>query len=86
MRVLTFIRLSKEETVLVIINLVSEPLIDYDLSLSSEPLSGKYNAGPLLWDGKFSSPAINERGGFKDYIPLPELPANAQIILQLQKK
>lgn len=86
MKVLSFIRQSKEETVLVIINLVSEPLTDYDLLLSSGPLSGKYNAVPLLGEGKFSSLVINERGGFKDYMPLPELPANARIILQLQKK
>jgi alpha-amylase len=85
-KVLAFLRQSKDETVLVIINLGKDPLTDYALSLSAGPLSGKYRLVPLLGEGKFTSPVINERGGFKDYLPLPELPANARIILQLQKK
>ena len=85
-KVLAFIRQSKDETVLVIINLGKDALTDYGLSLTTGPLSGKYRLVPLLGEGKFTSPVINERGGFKDYLPLPELPANARIILQLQKK
>jgi alpha-amylase len=85
-KVLAFIRQSKEETVLVIINLGTAPQTDYGLSLASGPLSGKYRTVPLLGEGKFTSPVINENGGFKDYLPLPELPVNARIILQLQKK
>jgi alpha-amylase len=86
LKVLAFVRQSQAETVLVIINLGKDPLTDYGLSLASGPLAGKYKVVPLLGEGKFTSPVINERGGFKDYIPLPELPANARIILQLQKK
>jgi alpha-amylase len=85
-KVLAFLRQSKDETVLVIINLGKDALTDYGLSLTTGPLSGKYRLVPLLGEGKFTSPVINERGGFKDYLPLPELPANARIILQLQKK
>jgi len=85
-KVLAFLRQSKDETVLVIINLGKEALTDYGLSLASGPLSGKYSLFPLLGEGKFTSPVINERGGFTDYLPLPELPANGLIILQLQKK
>ncbi len=85
-KVLAFIRQSKEETVLVIINLEKDPLTDYGLSLLNGPLSGKYRIVPLLGEGKFTPPEITEVGGFKDYKPLPELPAYARIILQLQKK
>jgi alpha-amylase len=85
-KVLAFIRQSKEETVLVILNLGTDPQADYGLSLANGPLSGKYRVTPLLGEGQFSSPEITESGGFKDYLPLPELPANARFILQLQKK
>jgi glycosidase len=85
-KVLAYIRQSKEETVLVIINLSKEQLTDYGLTLANGPLSGKYSLFPLLGEGSFTPPVITELGGFKEYKPLPELPANARIILQLQKK
>jgi len=86
LKVLAFIRQSKEETVLVVINLSNAAITDYGLTLATGPLSGKYRLVPLLGEGQYTSPAITERGGFKDYLPLPELAANARIILQLQKK
>jgi alpha-amylase len=85
-KVLAFIRQSKEETLLVIVNLSKDPQTDYALSLASGPLSGKYRLVPLLGQGKFSSPVIADGGGFADYLPLPELPGYARIILQLQNK
>lgn len=85
-KVLAFIRHSKDETLLVIINLGKDPVTDYGLSLATGPLSGKYRLVPLLGEGKFSAPAVNGQGGFKDYLPLSKLPGYARIILQLQKK
>jgi alpha-amylase len=84
-KVLAYIRQSKEETVLVIINLDNTSQSDYGLELAKGTLSGKYTAFSLLDESKVSSPAIVE-GGFKGYKPLPELPANGRIIIQLQKK
>jgi alpha-amylase len=85
-KVLAYLRQSQEETVLVLINLDNNPQADYGLSLSAGSLSGKYNVFSLLDDSKFTAPTITDAGGIKDYLPLPELPANARIILQFQKK
>jgi alpha-amylase len=85
-KVLAFLRQSKGETLLVILNLGNDPQTDYGLSLVNSSLSGKYQVFLLLGEGQVTSPEISESGGFMDYQPFPELPANARFILQFQKK
>ena len=70
------LRVSRNETVLIIVNLSSELISDYGLNLEQGPLSGDYVLAPLLDNGQFTSPAITDQGGFENYQPLPELPAN----------
>src|SRR5688572_24293559 len=78
------LRVSREETMLIVINLSSELVSDYALNLAEGPLSGDYMLAPLLDIGQFTSPIITEQGGFENYKPLPELPPYGRFILQLQ--
>ena len=78
------LRVSREETMLILINLSSEPIRDYALNLEQGPLSGDYVLAPLLDNGQFISPTITEQGGFENYQPLPEIPPYGRFILQLQ--
>ena len=80
------LRYTKDEAILVLINMSSEPVNNYALKLETGPLSGEYNLTPLLGGGIFTEPQINKTNGFDQYLPLQEIPANARIILQLQKK
>ena len=80
------LRVSRAETILVLVNLGSKPLSDYTLTLDAGPLSGDYILAPLLDIGSFNSPTITAEGGFENYLPLPELPPYGRFILQLQVK
>jgi len=78
------LRVSRNETVLIIVNLSSQPVSDYALNLEKGPLLGDYVIAPMLDNGQFTSPAITGQGGFENYQPLPELPPYGRFILQLQ--
>ncbi|MEK7276812.1 MAG: alpha-amylase, partial [Chloroflexota bacterium] len=79
------VRATRDEIILVIVNMSRDTLTDYKLSLDSGPLAvGEYLAAPLLDGGPFAVLAANASGGFDAYQPLPELPVNAQIVIQLQ--
>lgn len=80
----SLLRASQEEAVLVVINLSSEPASDCSLSLDSGPLSGAYRVAPLLGEDLYPDLIANEKGGFEAYQPMPVIPANARLILQLQ--
>jgi glycosidase len=78
------LRVSREEIVLVLINLGSDPISDYALQLEQSPLTGEYEIIPILYDGEFSSPTITAEGGFEDYQPISEIPPYGRFIMQLQ--
>jgi glycosidase len=78
------LRVSNEETILILINLSSEPVSDFALNLEQGPLSGDYLLAPLLDIGTVDAPTITEQGGFESYKPLPELPPYGRFVLQLQ--
>ena len=78
------LRVSQEETILILLNLGSETVSDYALTLEEGPLSGEYVLAPLLDNGQFTVPAVTAQGGFENYQPLPELPPHGRFILQLQ--
>ena len=80
------LRVSREQTILILINLSPEPVSDYALRLEQGPLSGEYVPVPLLYNGEFTAPTITEKGGFENYQPLPEIPPYGRFILQLQPK
>ena len=80
------LRISCEETVLVLINMSSSPVSDYALKLEGSPLSGNYTVTPLLGYGEYAPLRVNAQGGFENYLPLPQIPANGRLIVQLQKE
>ncbi|HEX9027709.1 MAG TPA: alpha-amylase family glycosyl hydrolase, partial [Anaerolineales bacterium] len=80
------LRATKDEALLVIINLSPDPVKGLKLSLSSGPLAKSYRAASLLGAGPFPDLIANGRGGFDSYIPLQDLPGNSRLILQLQPK
>jgi len=80
------LRVSREETVLVLTNLSSEPITDYALNLEEGPLKGEYEIVPILYDGEFTSPTVTDQGGFENFQPLLEIPSYGRFILQLQPK
>jgi glycosidase len=79
------LRVCKEETVLVLMNLSSEPTSDYELRLPESSLSGTYTVSPLLGFGEFTSLQADDKGGFAGYIPMPEIPEYGRLVLQLKK-
>jgi glycosidase len=83
---LTFLRISQDEVVLVVVNLGKQPVKGYNLSMTSSPLSGDYSAVPLFvgslsGDTRFSVPVVDAQGGFTQYSPVPEIPAYGTVIL-----
>jgi glycosidase len=84
--VLAFLRISQEETILVIINLGEAAVSDLSLSLNRGPLEGRYRGTLLLGDGHVANLTTNENGGFSDYLPVSEIPANGTLVIQLRIK
>jgi glycosidase len=82
--VYAILRASKEEQMLIIVNLASQPQDNVTLSLDSGPLKGAYRLLPVLGEGDFPNLEANASGGFDSYQPVPTLPANTRLILQLQ--
>ncbi|GAB4447118.1 MAG: alpha-amylase family glycosyl hydrolase [Anaerolineales bacterium] len=82
-KILSYLRVSGGETLLVLIHIGSAPLSDYQLDLSSGPLAGQYTAASLL-DASTPAPlTANDKGGFDGYVPLPELPPYSVFVIQL---
>jgi glycosidase len=82
-KLVSYLRASKDETLLIIINIDDAPVSGYDLELSMGPLSGQYTAA-LLPDGTTINPfTANAKGGFDAYTPLNEIPPYSVLIIQL---
>ena len=79
-----FLRVSQEETLLVILNMSEKPVSGFSLTLDQGPLKGNYNATSLLGEGVLQRVQANDLGGFDAYQPLPEIPANDLVIIQLR--
>lgn len=84
-KIVSYLRVSSDETLLVLFNIDDEPLSDYRLDLSVGPLSGQYNAASLLDASTINPITANEEGGFDDYVPLAELPPYSIFVIQLTK-
>jgi glycosidase len=82
-KVYAFLRSSPQETVLVLINLGSEPVSDYELNLAKGPLSGSVTAVEVLHGTAVTSPTITPEGGFKAYKPLDTLAPQTGYVIQL---
>jgi glycosidase len=82
-KIVSYLRQSDDETLLILINIDNEPLSDYTLSLSVGPLSGQYNALSLLDSSEINPITANSNGGFDDYTPLEVMPPYSIFIFQL---
>jgi alpha-amylase len=82
-KLVAYLRVSKEETILTVINLDDQPVTDTQLELDAGPLSGSHAASSLLDQAKLSLLQANASGGFDTYTPLPEIPPYGVIIIQL---
>jgi alpha-amylase len=82
-KIVSYLRTSQDETILVIINIDDTPVSGYDLELSLGPLSGQYNATSLLDGSTINALQANKKGGFDAYNPLNELPPYSVTIIQL---
>jgi alpha-amylase len=82
--VYAILRAGKEEQMLIVVNLANQAQDNLSLSLDEGPLKGVYRVVPVLGEGELPDLKANDKGGFDSYQPLPSLPPNARLILQLQ--
>ncbi|MFZ2096935.1 MAG: alpha-amylase family glycosyl hydrolase [Anaerolineales bacterium] len=82
--IMPFLRVSKEETLLIILNLSEKPASGFSLTLDQGPLKGNYNTYIVLGEGNLKGVKANSQGGFDAYQPLSEVPANGLVIIQLR--
>ncbi len=82
----SYLRASKDETVLVLVNLDNKPVSNYGLNLETGPLSGDYKITSLFDHSTYSPLQANGSGGFDHYAPIAEIPPYSVIILQLYKQ
>lgn len=82
-KLLSYLRASADETVLVVINIDDAPITDYELNLSTGSLAGMYSATSLLENSAIELLQANDEGGFDAYVPLAEVPPYAVIVIQL---
>ncbi|KAF0108548.1 MAG: alpha amylase catalytic domain-containing protein [Anaerolineaceae bacterium] len=82
------LRVSGGEIVLVIVNLSDAPVSGYSLSLKESGVTpGTYRAFPILGAAdELPELTFAGDGSFTGYVPLPEIPAYATLIVQLQIK
>jgi len=79
------LRVSQQETVLVLINLTGEAVTDYALGVEQSSLAeGSYTPFAILGAGEFAPVSTNSTGGFTQYVPADVIPPHATFILQLR--
>jgi alpha-amylase len=82
--IMPFLRVSKEEILLVLLNMSEKSVNEFNLTLDQGPLKGNYNAFMVKGEGKVNSLQANNQGGFTGYQPIAEIPANGLVIIQLR--
>ncbi len=78
------LRYSDEEAFLVLVNVDTKPISDYNLNLAKGPFSGSLNATSVIGLQNPSAPQVNADGGFSGYLPFTEIPSQSAIIIQLE--
>jgi alpha-amylase len=82
-KLVAYLRSSKEETLLVVINIDDSPVTAPQLELGVGSLSGNYDAVSLLDKSAVSALQSNAKGGFDAYAPLAEIPPYGVMVIQL---
>jgi glycosidase len=81
-RLFAMLRVAEKESILVLVNLSGEVIANPSLSLGPTPLRGTLSPILLLGTGNPQPLTLDESGRGEAYRPLPEIPANASLILQ----
>ena len=84
-KVYAALRVTEDETVLMLVNLAEAPLSGVTLEWAESPLRGTLQPSVILGEGQPAPLTVNDQGGVEGYLPLPELPANSTIIVRYQK-
>jgi alpha-amylase len=85
-KLVSYLRASKDEILLTVINIDDSPVTDPQLELKVGPLSGNYAAVSLLDNSTVGSLQSNAKGGFDAYTPVPEIHPYGVIVIQLDTK
>jgi alpha-amylase len=82
--IMPYLRVSQDETLLVIINMSDEPVSGFSLTLDQGPFKGSFKAYTVYGEASPKGLTVNAAGGFSTYQPVPEIAANGLVILQLR--
>ncbi len=81
----SILRVSKEEAVLVLVNLTGRTITDYTLAVDNSSLAkGTYMPVAILGNGEFAPLTTDSSGGFSQVVPIAKIPPYGTFILQLQ--
>jgi alpha-amylase len=81
---LAYLRVSKEEAILVLANLSVAPISNYALSVPSSAIpSGHYLTHSLLGTAPEKELIVDEIGGFSGFTPMTSLPADSILVILL---
>ena len=81
--VVSYLRVSGDETVLVVANLSAEAVEKPELELASGPLCGSPTAEVLLGPSGAAAPEVTPGGGFDGYVPIERLAPREASVIQL---
>lgn len=82
-RILSYLRASEDEIILIVINLDDVTISDHSLNILTRSLSGHYDAESMLDDTIINPLTANANGGFDAYSPLTDIPPFGIYIIQL---
>lgn len=81
------LRTTPEESMLVLVNLTGASIQDYQLSLATSDLpQGEYAPVSLLYETTLAALSVSNQGRIANYIPVPEIPPYATLMLLLRSK
>ena len=84
--IFSFVRVSANEAVLVLVNLGDQPVENVWLTKSESSLSeGVYALVPILGEGDFAPITVNQQGGLFHLMATPTIPPYSTFIFQLQQ-
>lgn len=84
-RLYAVLRYTADEAFLILVNAHPKPLTAdlYSLSLDTGPFTSPVTAASVLGQSGPAAPTITASGGFSDYHPFAEIPAQSAVIIQL---
>jgi glycosidase len=81
------LRTTADEAVLVLVNLTTASIRDYKLSITASGLpQGEYTPVSLLDQTPLATLTILAKGSFMNYVPVPEIPPYATIMMWMETK